>query len=193
MLLSRFWYVLLGLALGSAVFLLSMAQSMYNRSGDRARGEGLSSDSQVVSWYMKDDARMRSAQLVKFALDADVAKTLQAASRSETKLKSSYRDKVNAALKKVNAKIAPEEAFDAVFAVDQHGRVVGHLGYPQANGMEDFELGGYPVVADALHGFIRDDTLVWGRLYRVVARPVQAEAGQMPAGAGFWMTASLES
>lgn len=183
MLLSRFWYVLTGLALASTVFLLSMAQSMYNRSGDRARGEGLSSDSQVVSWYMKDDARMRSAQLVKFALDADIAKTLQAASASETKLKSKYRDKVNAALKKVNAKIDPDEAFDAVFAVDQHGRVVGHLGYPQANGMEDFELGGYPVVADALHGFIRDDTLVWGRIYRVVARPVQAEAGQMPAGA----------
>lgn len=183
MLLSRFWIVLLGLLLGSTVFLLSMAQSMYNRAGDRSRGEGLSSDSQVVSWYLKDDARMRSAQLVKFALDSDIAKTLEAASKSETKLPSKYRDTVNEALKKVNATIEKEEAFDAVFAVDQHGRVVGHLGYPQANGMDDFELGGYPVVADALHGFIRDDTLVWGRTYRVVARPVQTEAGQAPAGA----------
>lgn len=183
MLLSRFWIVLLGLLLGSTVFLLSMAQSMYNRAGDRSRGEGLSSDSQVVSWYLKDDARMRSAQLVKFALDSDIAKTLEAASKSETKLPSKYRDTVNEALKKVNATIEKEEAFDAVFAVDQHGRVVGHLGYPQANGMDDFELGGYPVVADALHGFIRDDTLVWGRTYRVVARPVQTEAGQPPAGA----------
>ncbi len=183
MLLSRFWIVLLGLLLGTTVFLLSMAQSMYNRAGDRSRGEGLSSDSQVVSWYLKDDARMRSAQLVKFALDSDIAKTLDAASKSETKLPSKYRDTVNEALKKVNATIAEDEAFDAVFAVDQHGRVVGQVGYPQANGMEDFELGGYPVVADALHGFIRDDTLVWGRTYRVVARPVQTEAGQMPAGA----------
>lgn len=183
MLLSRFWIVILGLVVGATVFLLSMAQSMYNRAGDRSRGEGLSADSQVVSWYLKDDARMRSAQLVKFALDGDISKTLEAASKSETKLPSKYRDKVNAALKKVNSKIDPDEAFDAVFAVDQHGRVVGHLGYPQANGMSDFELGGYPVVADALHGFIRDDTLVWGRTYRVVARPVQAEAGQMPAGA----------
>ena len=47
-----------------------------------------------------------------------------------------------------------------MFAVDQHGRVVAHTGYEQASGMEDFELGGYPVVADALHGYVRDDTLV---------------------------------
>src|SRR5690606_8273 len=37
--------------------------------------------------------------------------------------------------------------------------------------------------ADALHGFIREDTLVWDRTYRVVARPVEYEAGQAPAGA----------
>ena len=76
-----------------------------------------------------------------------------------------------------------EFSFDAVFAVDQHGRVVSFIGYEQAMGMEDFELGGYPVVADALHGFIRDDTLVLDRIYRVVARPVEFELGQMPAGA----------
>lgn len=183
MLLSRFWYVVLGLVLGAMMFLLSIAQSMYNRAGDRARGEGLSSDSQVVSAYLTTDSRARSGQLVKFALDSDIAKTLQQASKSETNLPAAYREKVTAALKKVNATVGEDESFDAIFAVDQHGRVVGHVGYPPANGMNDFELGGYPVVADALHGFVRDDTLVWGRIYRVVARPVQVEAGQQPAGA----------
>src|SRR5690606_7011627 len=85
--------------------------------------------------------------------------------------------------KRVSATIPKEQAFDAVFAIDQHGRVVGHLGYEQASGMTDFELGGYPVVADALHGYIRDDTLVLDRMYRVVARPVEHVAGTMPAGA----------
>ncbi len=183
MLLSRFWYAVLGLALGAAIFVLFLAQSMYNRAGARAMGEGLSSDSQFVSWYLKDDARMRSGHLVKFALNADIAKSLHEASQSETTLKSNLRDKVSAALKKVNATIPADQAFDAVFAIDQHGRVVAHLGYEQATGMDDFELGGYPVVADALHGYIRDDTLVWGRLYRVVARPVEFEVGAMPAGA----------
>lgn len=183
MLLSRFWYVVLSLLLGAAVFVLSLAQSMYNRAGARSMGEALSSDSQFVSWYLKDDARMRSAHLVKFALDSDIAKALHEASKSETELKSSLRDQVRKALKEVNSSIPDDQAFDAVFAIDQHGRVVAHLGYEQATGMDDFELGGYPVVADALHGYVRDDTLVWDRLYRVVARPVEYEVGSLPAGA----------
>src|SRR5690606_2527275 len=152
-------------------------------AGDRARGEGLSADSQVVSSYLKADARERSGQLVKFALDPDMAKALQPASKSDTKLDDKYRETVTKALKKINETVEADSSFDAVFAVDQHGRVVGQIGYPQAGGMADFELGGYPVVADALHGFIRDDTLVWGRIYRVVARPVQVQAGERPAGA----------
>ncbi|HSC88082.1 MAG TPA: MXAN_5187 family protein [Polyangiaceae bacterium] len=183
MLLSRFWYVALGLVIGALVFLLSMAQSMFNRAGERSLGEGLSADSQVVSWYLKDDARMRSSHLVKFALDPTIAKTLHQASQSETKLPSNFKDDITAAMKKVNQEIPADQAFDAVFAIDQNGRVVGRLGYEQASGMDDFELGGYPVVADALHGYVRDDTLIWGRIYRVVARPVEYEVGSMPAGA----------
>lgn len=183
MLLSRFWYVILAALLGIAVFVLYLATSMYNRAGARAMREGLSADSQVVSWYLRDDARTRSSHLIKFALDQSISKNLAEASKSETKLKSSLRDSVTDALKRVSATIPKEQAFDAVFAIDQHGRVVGHLGYEQASGMEDFELGGYPVVADALHGYIRDDTLVLDRMYRVVARPVEHVAGTMPAGA----------
>lgn len=183
MLLSRFWFVIVGLALGAALFVLSIAQSVHNRATDRALGEGLSSDSQVIAWYLRDDARMRAGHLIKFALDAELARGLLSASKSETTLPSKYRDSVRAALTKINQEIPKDQAFDAVFAVDQHGRVVAQLGYPQAQGMEDFELGGYPVVADALHGFIRDDTLVWDRMYRVVARPVELEVGDAPAGA----------
>jgi len=183
MLLSRFWYVLLALLLGAATFALYLATSMYNRASARMQGEGLSSDSQVVSWYLRDDARQRAAQLISFALNGDVGKFLQESSDSESKVPQKARDKVRAALESVNKKVAPELAFDAVFAVDQHGRVVAYLGYEQASGLEDFELGGYPVVADALHGYIRDDTLVLDRVYRVVARPVEYDTGSAPAGA----------
>ncbi len=183
MLLSRFWYVVLGLLLGVAAFVLFLAAGMYNRVGSRAMGEALSSDAQVVSWYLGNDARQRSAQLIAFSLDPDVGKMLQKSSDSDAKVPDEAREKVGAALRKVNANIPAEFAFDSVFAVDQHGRVVAHIGYEQAAGMEDFELGGYPVVADALHGFIRDDTLVLDRIYRVVTRPVEVEAGAMPAGA----------
>ncbi len=183
MLLSRFWYVVLALLLGATTFVLFLAASMYNRIGSRDLAERLSSDSQVVSWYLKDDARQRTAQLTKFALHRDIAKYLNKSSESEAKVPAKAREKVEDALREVNERIDKEFTFDAVFAVDQHGRVVAHLGYEQASGMEDFELGGYPVVADALHGYIRDDTLVLDRLYRVSARPVEFNVGQLPAGA----------
>ncbi len=183
MLLSRFWYVLLGLVLGAAMFVLFIAMSMYNRAGAKAMGEALQSDSQVVYWYLRDDARERSAQLIKFALNPDVAKYLAKSTDAEGKVPTEAQDKIKAALQSVNESIPKEQRFDAVFAVDQHGRVVAFLGYPQALGMENFELGGYPVVADALRGYVRDDSLVLDRVYRIAARPVQQQAGAQPAGA----------
>jgi hypothetical protein len=183
MILSRAWYVLLALALGVATYVLFLAASMYNRAGARSLAQALSSDAQVVSWYLRNDARERSARLIQFALDPDVAKNLQKSSENERKVPAEAREKLLAALKKVNASMPADAQFDAVFAVDQHGRVVAHLGYDQAAGMEDFELGGYPIVADALHGYIRDDTLVLDRTYRVVARPVEFDLGSAPSGA----------
>jgi hypothetical protein len=183
MLATRFWTVFIALLLGASVFVLFVGTSMYNRAGTRTLGEALSSDSQVVSWYLKDDARQRSARLIQFALYPDVAKNLQKAGESDGKIAGDVRDKLTAALKKVNSQIPADEAFDAVFAVDQYGRVVAHVGYDQATGMDDFELGGYPVVADGLRGYLRDDTLVLDRMYRVVVRPVEYDIGQAPAGA----------
>ena len=61
MLLSRFWYVVLALLLGAAFFLLNIASSMYNRSGQSSLARGLASDVQVVGWYLRDDARQRLA------------------------------------------------------------------------------------------------------------------------------------
>lgn len=183
MLLTRFWSVLVSLALGVNVFVLYLAVSMYNRAGSRTMAERLSSDSQVVSWYLKDDARQRAAELIPFAVNQELARALVKSTESDAKVPAAAQEKAVAALKATNAKAAEDDRFDAVFAVDQHGRVVAQLGYQQALGMEEFELGGYPVVADALHGYIRDDTLVLDRVYRVVARPVEVEIGQAPAGA----------
>ena len=183
MVLSRFWYALLGLLLGASLFLLGIASSMYNRTGMRTRAEGLSSDAQVVSWYLRDDARQRSAQLIPFALESDVGKYLQKSNESEAKVPEDARSKLTQALTRGSAQIPKEAGFDSLFAVDQHGRVVAYVGYAQASGMDDFELGGYPVVADALHGYVRDDTLVLDRMYRVVARPVEYDLASMPAGA----------
>src|SRR5258706_2032206 len=94
MLLSRFWYVLLGLLLGAFLFVLYLAQSMYNRQGSRAMAEGLSADSQVVSWYLKNDARERSAHLIKFSLESSIVKRLAESSASQAEVTRNTRDSV---------------------------------------------------------------------------------------------------
>ena len=48
MLLSRFWYVVMAVALGAVLFVLFLSTSMYDRSSVRAMGEALAGDSQVV-------------------------------------------------------------------------------------------------------------------------------------------------
>ncbi len=130
-----------------------------------------------------EDARRRGAALGSFVTNAALVGSLRAANESERGVPEEPRERSEAALRLVTQTIPAEVAFDAVFAIDRLGRVVAHLGFEWARGMDGFELGGYAVVADALHGHSRDDTLVMDRVYRVVARPVEDPAGEAPVGA----------
>ncbi len=180
MLLSRFWYVFLSLALAAAVSGLFIATSLYNRTSKRVNAEALTSDSSLVSWYMRDDARTRASYLVSLAIDANLRAAL-AKSSGEAKVPGESRDKATSALTKANQTFGETMKFDALWAVDASGRLVGAVGIKHT---EDWDLGGYPLVGDALHGWIRDDTWVFkDRVLRVVARPVEQDAGGDPVGA----------
>ena len=88
------------------------------------------------------------------------------------------------ALATVSEAIPADWRDDALFAVDRDGQVVAALGFDMVAGNDDFELGGYPAVNDALHGWLRDDVWLLGsKMYVVVARPVEFDATQRPAGA----------
>jgi hypothetical protein len=184
MIASRFWVVVLGLFLSGAALVAYLAVSMHDRLGVRLAAEGLSADSRVVSWYLKNSAREAAAQLIRFAGNDGVARSLSGTSRAERAddIDAGTRRQLKGTLTKIAQELPKDEAFDAVFAVSQSGEVVASIGFDQASDPE-FELGGYPVVADALHGYVRDDTLLLDRVYRVVARPVEFELGQLPAGA----------
>ncbi|HTV20484.1 MAG TPA: MXAN_5187 family protein [Polyangiaceae bacterium] len=185
MIASRFWFGVLGLALAFAVLVLELAVSMHDRLGMRMVSEGLLADSRVVSWYLRNEAREDAAQLIRFAANDSVARALASASRATdpSEIDGATRRQLKATLSKIAAEMPKADSFDAIFAVAQSGEVLAHIGFDQAINSPDFELGGYPVVADALHGYVRDDTLMFDRLYRVVARPVEFELGQLPAGA----------
>lgn len=180
MLLSRFWNVLLTLALGAAAFTLFVASEMYNHAGTRAMSDALTADSHAVDWYLRDDSRKHAAATINIALSPQIGEGLAKAT-GDAKIDRDTRAKVKAALTKLAGEVDPELKFDALWAVDANGRVVANVGFEHA---EDWELGGYAAVADAIHGWIRDDAWVWrGRIYRVVARPVEREAQGEPVGA----------
>jgi hypothetical protein len=183
MILSRIWYVILAILLAAAYYIVSLAVGQYNRRNASAMDETLKADSQVVSWAMQVDARRRLDVLLLAAVDPAASKALKGANGKE-QVPPASRDEGAKALKTFNDKLPAEYKNDAVFLTDREGRLVAQIGYEQVGAYPEFELGGYAAVNDALHGFLRDDTWVWGgRIARVVTRPVEDEVGQPPLGA----------
>ncbi len=188
MLLSRFWYLFLSAALAGVIFLLYLATAVTNRNGQKNAARLLTSASNAVGWYLKDDSRTRAAALIPLVLDPKITKGLQAASKAEklSELKNKVRQGAKSALASFREKQGEKGGvpFDALWAVDIHGRVLANDNFERGTGSEHFEMGGYSIVADAIHGWIRDDAWVFdGQIYRVVARPVEIVVGGTPVGA----------
>ncbi len=183
MILSRIWYVILAFCSAVAIYVTYVAVGQYNRRNGVAMTEGLAADSQVVRWALQIDARRRLDALLVGSVDKGIQDSLVAAN-SKDKVPPKSKEDARKGLDGVLAKLPAEYKPDAIFAVDREGRVVAQIGYDAANAFDDFELGGYPAVFDALHGFLRDDTWVLGgRVYRVSARPVEYDVSQPPVGA----------
>ena len=184
MILSRIWYVILAIVCAAAYYIVSLAVGQYNRRNHAAMQEELKADSQVVKWALDVDARRRLDALFLASTDAGVVKAIKGANAAKDSVPVANRDEGSKALRAYNEKLAEAFKSDVIFAVDRDGRLVSQIGYDAVNSSPEFELGGYPAVFDALHGFLRDDTWVLGgKIARVVARPVEDEAGQPPLGA----------
>lgn len=183
MILSRMWYVILAILVAAAFYIVSLAVGQYNRRNYAAMDETLKADSQVVGWALQLDARRRLDSLLLATIDPGVTKSVKAANGKE-QVPATSKDEGAKALQKFNGGLPDEYKSDALFITDREGRLVAQTGYDSVNAFEKFELGGYPAVFDALHGFLRDDTWVLGgKLARVVARPIEDEVGAPPIGA----------
>jgi hypothetical protein len=185
MVLSRLWYVLLGLAVAVALYVVFIAVGEFDRQSARALKEGLASDSQTVAWALKIDARHRLDALLAGSVDPALQQALAlSAANRDGKVPEKARADAKKALSAIHESLPADWRDDVLWAVDRDGRVVANLGYDVAAGDEDFEAGGYPAVNDALHGWLRDDMWLLGsKLYVVVARPVEFDVTQRPAGA----------
>jgi hypothetical protein len=162
-----------------------VAAGQYDRQNLRSLKEGLASDSQTVEWALKIDARRRLDALLAGSVDATLQQALVLANGSKDgKVPDKSRTDAKKALGAVAEGIPADFRPDSVFAVDRDGRVVAQVGYDAVAGNDDFELGGYPAVNDALHGWLRDDVWLLGnRMFVVAARPVEYDVTQRPAGA----------
>jgi hypothetical protein len=185
MVLSRVWYVLLGVAVAVALYVVYIAVGEYDRQATRALKEGLASDSQTVEWALKIDARHRLDALLAGSVDGALQGALALAGVSrEGRIPDRAKTDARKALSAIHEAIPTDWRPDVLFAADRDGRVVAQLGYDAVAGNEDFEVGGYPAVNDALHGWLRDDIWFLGsKMYVVVARPVEYDVTQRPAGA----------
>jgi hypothetical protein len=83
MILSRVWYVLLGLAVALAMYVVYIAVGQYDRQTTRALQEGLASDSQTVEWALKIDARRRLDALLAGSVDSTLQQALVSANGSK--------------------------------------------------------------------------------------------------------------
>src|SRR3954470_1410938 len=117
MLLSRFWYVVLALALGGTTFTLYVASQMYNRAGSRAMSDALSADSSAVDWFLRDDSRKRSSALIPFTLSPEISAGLAKAS-GDVKVDRDTRLKTKTALHKLAEEVPADLKFDALWAID---------------------------------------------------------------------------
>jgi hypothetical protein len=181
--LSRFLYAILAVLASFAVYSLMLAVGEYNRASIKGTNETVANDSVVVRWAIQIDSRRRIDALMVLALDKSIQDSLVAAIDKD-KIPQKSRDDARKALGALQDKIPAQYKPDATFVVDRDGRVVAELGYPAADKFDDFELGGYSSVNDALHGWLRDDTWVWGgQIYRVAARPIEYDSAQPPVGA----------
>lgn len=182
MVLSRIWYLVCAIAAALAFYAVSLAVGQFNRTLEEAMKEELKADTQVIGWALQLDSRRHLDAFLLASSDDGVRKALKAAAAKDGF--AGARVEAKKAIARVNERLPEDVRFDAAFVVDREGRVLGQVGFGQAESAPDFELGGYPAVFDALRGFLRDDTwTIGGHIYRVSARPVEDDIGNPPLGA----------
>ena len=135
MILSRLWYVLLGLAVAVAMYVVFIAVGQHERQATRALKEGLASDSQTVEWALKIDTRRRLDALLAGSVDSNLQKALVDANapQKDGTVPPPVAAAATKALGTIHEAIPADWRDDALFAVDRDGQVVASLGFDNAS------------------------------------------------------------
>jgi hypothetical protein len=185
MLLSRFWYIFLAVAAAGAAGAALLAQGVINRQAIEHSADELRRDRTELDAVLRLEARARLDRIAFITVDSKLGALLkQAAGVNDAKqlarINSEAKDALRSHVARVlegaggDAKKADEIRPDIAIAVDSAGRIVAQLGSLESN-PPGSSLATYPFIDRALHGYVRDDVIVYDRrVYRVAARPVLA-------------------
>jgi hypothetical protein len=168
--LTRIWTLLLALAFGAALAGVYLVSGELNVRTERQTQELLVRDWREIEQALSLEANRRVGAIAGIAVHPDVRSALMAASTDRPVDQRSLQH----ALRTLNTQLQ-EGAADRLIAVRADGRIVADLG---AEGVppERAGMGAFPVVRDALRGYLADDVIVYdGAVLRVAARPVVDE------------------
>src|SRR5688500_2363810 len=185
MLLSRFWYFVLSLAVAFAVGAALLAQTVVNNRSDENLEESLRRDRVVLEAMLRLEARARLDRIGFITVHGTLGGLLRQARHSGgTQLRELTGQAQQALHGHVTRMVEAAGASDAekrselepdiAFALDANGRILAQLGPMEVN-PPGASLATFPLARRAMQGYVRDDVWVYDRRgYRMAGMPVLA-------------------
>lgn len=169
MFISRFWTLLLVIALTICLSVVMLARDLVNREREESAMGALYKELDKLEIGFTLHARKRLDVLLSVSADAEVTSSMSAIARAPKKL-DEFRPKLLTALNRKNEELGQYSA-TMLLAIGTDGEVLVKTG---SKGRENgFNLAGFPTVEAALRGYVRDDVWKLGSdVYLIAARPV---------------------
>lgn len=184
----RIWLIVLAALVASSLGVASLLARPFEREMALASGYKLDLVQHNAHLLIKLDQRERIDIAARMARDPRIADALAEVSSGKADL-GRAQAATNAALLDLLAQIPADARPELCIAVDQAGFQISRIGAGQARiEPRKYGIGGFPLVAEALRGLLRDDT--WsldGKLYLMAAAPVvqQPNGGETRSGGSY--------
>jgi hypothetical protein len=182
MLLSRFWYIFMAVLAAAAASAALLSMGVINRQAIEHAGDELRRDRTELDAILRLEARARLDRIAFISVDNKLGALLKQASgtgdrqqlgKFASDTKDAMRSQIDRLLEAAHSEVKDAELKpDIAIAVDAQGRIVAQLG-PLESNPPGASLATYPFIERALHGYVRDDVIVYDRrVYRMASRPM---------------------
>jgi hypothetical protein len=172
MFLSKFWSLILVIAIAMLLSVIYLVPSSINESRVANVRALIVKDRLQMESILKMEARSRLDTTIIFAVDQEIREQLFEASKrkDQDQIPIEVKEKLLSRMRTLNDQLTTFKA-DILIAVDRDGIVIGQIGENERS--SGYSLYGFPLVQAALRGYLMDDSWFFdGKLFRMSARPV---------------------